>query len=89
MMEQRVIGHRLSEAFDQDNARHNGAIGEMAQKKGLVGLEGPDSNDPVLAELDDPIDEEKGRAMRKDRGNARERAGGFGHEDWVTIRRRR
>lgn len=61
-----MVGHRLSEAFDQDDGGDNGTIGEMAQEKRLVGLKGPDSHYPVLAELDDPVDEEKRGAMRKD-----------------------
>jgi hypothetical protein len=65
MVEQRVVGHRLSEAFDQDDPRNNGTIGEMAQEKRLIGLKGPDSHYPVIAELDDPLDEEKRGAMRK------------------------
>ena len=82
-----MIGHRLGEAFDQDDPRNDGTIGEMTQEKRLVGLKGPDSDHPVIAELDDPLDEEKGRAMRKDRGNARERAGVLAHGGWVTARR--
>ena len=78
-MEQRVVGHCLGEALDEDDPRNDGTIGEMTQEKRLVGLKGPDSDHPVIAELDDALDEEKRGAMRKDGGDARERAGVIAH----------
>src|SRR5262249_62092273 len=78
-MEQRMVGHRLGEAFDQDDRRNDGTIGEMTQEERLAGLKRSDSYHPIIAELDDPLDEEKGGAMGKDRRNARERAGGLAH----------
>ena len=87
MMKQRVVGHGLSEAFDQDHARNDGSLGEMAEEERLIGLKGPHGHHAVLAELDDPVDEEKGGPMRKDGGNARKRPGVPAHGDWLTSLR--
>ncbi len=46
-----MVSHRLREAFDEDHPRDDGAIGEMTQEERLVGLEGPDSQDSIVAEL--------------------------------------
>ena len=84
-VEQRMVGHRLSEAFEQHHGGNDGAIGEMPPEERLVGLKRPHRHHQVVGELDDPLDEKKRWSMWKDLGDAWKGPSAFTHDCRETI----
>ena len=71
-MEERVVGHRLRQALEQQHSGDDGVIGKVAGEVRLVESERAHADDLRFRQLDDPIDEQKRRPMRKHGGDIRQ-----------------